>query len=103
MFSLFLLTSPTFMPRQPVLSGFHSKSHIVMHEASRRGVIGLAVGLVSAASVSVEGASAKAGEFGKIEIFGFSGSSPYQPGGPRAGKDATFGYTKSAGPMLADG
>jgi len=30
-------------------------------------------------------------------------SSPYQPGGPKAGKDATYGYAKSDGPMLADG
>jgi hypothetical protein len=30
-------------------------------------------------------------------------SSPYQPGGPKAGKDATYGYAKSDGPVLADG
>merc|ERR1711998_521154 len=47
---------------------------------------------------------AKAGQFRKIGIFGMEDlSSPYQPGGPKSGKEATFGYAKSDGPMLADG
>jgi hypothetical protein len=51
-----------------------------------------------------QSASAKAGQFGKIGIFGMEDiSSPYQPGGPKAGKDATFGYAKSEGEMLANG
>lgn len=61
-----------------------------------------AVGLFAAQS-----ASAKAGQFGKVEIFSLIGqpaiSSPYQAGGPKAGKDATFGYAKSDGPILATG
>ena len=49
-------------------------------------------------------ASAKAGQFGKIGIFGMEDiSSPFQPGGPKAGADATFGYAKSSGPKLATG
>jgi hypothetical protein len=52
-------------------------------------------------------ASAKSGQFGKQEFFSVVGepgiSSPYQPGGPKSGKDATFGYAKSDGPMLATG
>jgi hypothetical protein len=52
-------------------------------------------------------ANAKAGQFSKIDIFSVVGeppiSSPYQPGGPKAGKDATFGYKKSDGPILATG
>jgi len=56
---------------------------------------------------AVQAANAKAGEFSKIEIFSVIGepgiSSPYQPGGPKAGADATFGYAKSAGPILAKG
>merc|ERR1712087_123032 len=52
----------------------------------------------------VEGVSAKAGQFGKIGIFGMEDlSSPHQPGGPKSGAEATFGYAKSAGPILADG
>lgn len=51
-----------------------------------------------------QSASAKAGQFGKIGIFGMEDiSSPYQPGGPKAGPEATFGYQKSDGPILADG
>ena len=56
---------------------------------------------------AVQSANAKAGEFSKQDIFSVVGepaiSSPYQPGGPKAGKDATFGYSKSDGPMLATG
>merc|ERR1711988_6840 len=49
-------------------------------------------------------ANAKAGQFGKIGVFGMEDiSSPFQPGGPKSGKDATFGYAKSDGPMLANG
>merc|ERR1719460_815658 len=56
---------------------------------------------------TAQSASAKAGQFGKQTIFDLVGtpaiSSPYQPGGPKAGKDATYGYAKSDGPVLADG
>merc|ERR1712224_1151419 len=52
-------------------------------------------------------ASAKAGQFGKQEFFSIVGkpgiSSPYQEGGPAVGKDATYGYKKSDGPILATG
>ena len=56
---------------------------------------------------AAQAASAKAGQFSKIDIFSLAGqesiSSPYQPGGPTSGPDATFGYKKSAGQMLAKG
>jgi len=53
-------------------------------------------------AVLADSASAKAGQFGKIGIFDMEDlSSPYVPGGPKAGADATFGYAKSEGPMLA--
>ena len=49
-------------------------------------------------------ASAKAGQFGKIGIFGMEDiSSPFQPGGPKSGPDSTYGYAKSDGPILATG
>ena len=56
---------------------------------------------------AAQAASAKAGQFSKIDIFSLAGqeaiSSPYQPGGPASGPDATFGYKKSAGAILAKG
>lgn len=64
-------------------------------------------GAALAGFAAVQSASAKAGQFSKIEIFSIAGtpaiSSPYQPGGPKAGKDATFGYAKSGGDILATG
>jgi hypothetical protein len=64
-------------------------------------------GAALAGMSAVQAASAKAGQFSKIEIFSVVGtpgiSSPYQPGGPKAGADATFGYAKSEGDILATG
>ena len=46
-------------------------------------------GAALAGFAAVQSASAKAGQFSKIEIFSITGtpaiSSPYQPGGPKAG------------------
>jgi hypothetical protein len=73
--------------------------------ASRRAFLQKAAA-ATAAAVPLA-ANAKAGQFSKIDIFSVVGeppiSSPYQPGGPKAGKDATFGYKKSDGPILATG
>jgi hypothetical protein len=73
---------------------------------SRREVLAKASAAL-ASLAAVQSASAKAGQFSKLEIFSVVGapgiSSPYQAGGPKAGKDATFGYAKSDGPMLATG
>jgi len=71
--------------------------------ASRRQLFARAGAAALAGSAMVQGASAKAGQFGKVDIFGYAISSPYQPGGPKQGKDATFGYAKSDGPILATG
>jgi hypothetical protein len=64
-------------------------------------------GAVLAGFGAVQAASAKAGQFGKVEIFSLVGepaiSSPYQPGGPKAGKDSTYGYAKSEGEFVANG
>jgi len=71
----------------------------------RRGAL-QAAALAAAAAVPMA-ANAKAGQFSKLDIFSIVGqpaiSSPYQPGGPRSGKDATYGYKKSDGPILAAG
>jgi hypothetical protein len=60
--------------------------------------------LAGAAGVAAgaDGASAKAGEFGKQSLFGEQPiSSPYVEGGPQAGEGATFGLSKSEGTFLA--
>merc|ERR1719313_1837666 len=73
---------------------------------SRREILAKA-GAALASFAAVGSASAKAGQFSKIEIFSVVGqpgiSSPYQAGGPKTGKDATFGYAKSDGKILAEG
>ena len=59
---------------------------------------------VLAGAAFVEGASAKAGQFGKLSVFDMEDiSSPYVPGGPKSGKESTYGYAKSEGDILADG
>jgi hypothetical protein len=92
-------------PQQPdsvAMLGLMGKSD----KADRRDVLKLA-GAALASFAAADAASAKAGEFSKIEIFSVVGtpgiSSPYQPGGPKAGKDATFGYAKTEGEFVANG
>merc|ERR1719243_325588 len=72
----------------------------------RREVLAKAAG-AALAGMAAQSASAKAGQFSKLDIFSVVGepaiSSPYQPGGPKAGADATFGFAKSDGPILAAG
>lgn len=71
--------------------------------ASRRQLFARA-GAALLGGAMAQSASAKAGQFGKIGIFGMEDiSSPYQPGGPKSGPEATFGYQKSAGEFLAKG
>lgn len=73
-------------------------------DSSRRDALVTGSAMLAAATTAVSSASAKSGEFGKIGIFGMSDiSSPYQPGGPKSGPDATFGYKKSDGEFLANG
>merc|ERR1719478_1978904 len=77
-------------------------------ESSRRELLAKA-GAAIASMAAVQ--SAKAGQFTKQEIFSIAGtpgiSSPYQPGGPKAGQigseTVTYGYAKSDGPILASG
>jgi len=63
-------------------------------EPSRRELLGrvgaTVVGLAPLA------ANAKAGQFSKQGFFGMTDiSSPYQPGGPKQGDEATYGYQKT--------
>merc|ERR1719460_668791 len=71
--------------------------------ASRRQLFARA-GAALAGAAMASSASAKAGQFGKIGVFGMEDlSSPYVPGGPKSGADSTYGYAKSDGPILATG
>jgi len=76
-------------------------------DSSRREALAKAGGAALASLAAVQSASAKAGQFSKIEVFSLVGppsiSSPYQAGGPQAGEEATFGYAKSDGAILAKG
>jgi len=80
---------------------------LMSEEAPSRREIFAKAGAALFSLSAVQSASAKAGQFSKQDIFSVVGtpaiSSPYQPGGPKAGKDATFGYAKSDGPILATG
>merc|ERR1719230_1189241 len=93
----------------PVAAPVYSRSAVRSNAPQmleRREVLSRAGALLAGFS-AVQGASAKAGQFSKLDIFSVVGepaiSSPYQPGGPKAGADATFGYAKSDGPILATG
>jgi len=83
----------------------HSASPVMSaDELSSRRQLFARAGAALAGAAFASSASAKAGQFGKIGIFGQEDiSSPFQPGGPKSGKDATYGYAKSDGPMLATG
>merc|ERR1719393_336593 len=82
-----------------------SEAPLMAADMSSRRELFAKAGAALAGMSAVQAASAKAGQFSKVEIFSIVGtpgiSSPYQPGGPKAGKDATYGYAKSDGPILA--
>ncbi|KAL1498863.1 hypothetical protein AB1Y20_013387 [Prymnesium parvum] len=98
--------APNAAPNALARPAVHSAAAPVMavdDAASRRQLIARA-GAALAGAAFASSASAKAGQFGKIGIFTMDDiSSPYQPGGPKSGKDATFGYQKSEGAFLAEG
>jgi hypothetical protein len=79
-------------------------------DSSRREALAKAGGAALASLAAVQSASAKAGQFSKIEVFSLVGppsiSSPFQAGGKvggYAGENATFGFAKSDGAILAKG
>merc|ERR1719502_1373909 len=84
-----------------------SEAPLMTADVSSRRELFAKAGAALAGMSAVQAASAKAGQFSKIEVFSVVGtpgiSSPYQPGGPKAGADATYGYAKSEGPKLATG
>jgi len=80
------------------------EDQLPMKAGTRREVLAK-TGAALASAAAVQSASAKAGQFSKIDVFSIAGtpaiSSPYQPGGPKAGPDATYGYKKTDGDFLA--
>merc|ERR1719199_1598601 len=109
----FVATSvPTFAPvAAPVIgsrAAVRSEAPQMLEEASSRRELLAKAGAALAGFSAVQAASAKAGQFSKLDIFSVVGepaiSSPYQPGGPQGdGPGTTYGYKKSDGPILADG
>merc|ERR1719331_2378334 len=94
-------------PAVPARQAVRCDAPLMSEEAPSRRELFAKAGASLFAFSAVQGASAKAGQFSKQDFFSVTGppaiSSPYQAGGPKAGKDATFGYGKSEGPILADG
>lgn len=98
--------APAAAPAVVSRSAVRMESPVMTEAPSRRELFARA-GAALAGLSAVQSASAKAGQFGKVEIFSLIGepaiSSPYQPGGPKAGPDSTYGYAKSEGDFAAKG
>jgi len=84
-----------------------TESPLMLEESTSRREVFARAGAALFGFSAAQAASAKAGQFSKIEIFSVIGepgiSSPYQPGGPKAGPEATFGYAKTEGEFVANG
>jgi len=98
--------APAAAPAVVSRSAVRMESPVMAETSSRRELFARA-GATLAGLSAVQAANAKAGQFGKVEIFSLIGepaiSSPYQPGGPKAGAEATFGYAKTEGEFAAKG
>jgi hypothetical protein len=105
--SAVLTFTPATAPAAVSRSAVRMDSPRMAADAPSRRELFARAGAALAGFGAVQAASAKAGQFGKVEIFSLVGepaiSSPYQPGGPKAGKDATFGYAKTEGEFVANG
>merc|ERR1719201_225946 len=106
--SVVAFSSQSFVPPAvPARPAVRCDAPLMSEEAPSRRELFARAGASLVGFSAVQGASAKAGQFSKISIFDVVGepslSSPYQAGGPKAGKDSTFGYKKSDGPILATG
>lgn len=87
---------------------------MVAEEASSRRQLLTRVGAAFVSVSAAQSASAKAGQFSKLSVFDIVGetsiSSPFQNGGPKPSQidtiekgTTTYGYSKSDGPILANG
>merc|ERR1712039_810407 len=102
--SLSLSFTPQGVPAQVSRPAVCTNGPVMGAETNTRRELFAKTGAALLGAAFVDSASAKAGQFGKVSIFGVNDlSSPYNPGGPKAGPDATFGFSKSEGPMLATG
>merc|ERR1712032_576044 len=96
--------TPLSVPAQVSRPAVCTNGPVMGAETNTRRELFAKTGAALLGAAFVDSASAKAGQFGKVSIFGVNDlSSPYNPGGPKAGPDATFGFSKSEGPMLATG
>jgi len=99
-----LAFTPLSVPAPVSRTAVRTNGAVMAEETFSRRELFAKAGAAALGAAFVQGASAKAGQFGKIGIFGQEDlSSPYQPGGPKAGPEATYGYSKSEGPILAEG
>jgi hypothetical protein len=90
-----------FMATRPIGAQASRTYDPKMSQNSRREFLTRA-GAAAVSLGATQAASAKAGQFGKIEIFGAGASSPYATEGLASGDQATYGYKKS-GEYLAKG
>jgi len=108
MLAVVALSSSSFVPPAvPSRSAVRTDAPLMSEDVSSRRELFARAGAAVFGFSAVQSASAKAGQFSKLSIFDVVGepalSSPFQAGGPKAGPDATFGYGKSEGPILATG
>jgi len=96
-----LAFTPRALPAPISRAAVRTESLVMIDETNSRRDLFAKVGAAVLGAAFVDGASAKAGQFGKIGIFGFDVSSPYVEGGPKSGPEATFGFAKSNGDILA--
>jgi len=101
--------SPAAAPATVSRPCVRTESPLMLEESSTRRELFARAGAAVFGLSAVQSASAKAGQFSKIDIFslnqagGVPISSPYQAGGPKAGPESTFGFQKTAGEFVAKG
>merc|ERR1719498_2267491 len=101
-FSSSLAFSPNAAPvSRPAV---RSQCAMMADDSSTRRELFAKAGAALLGLAAVDSASAKAGQFGKLGIFGQEDlSSPYQPNARLGFGGPTYGYEKSDGPILATG
>merc|ERR1719198_359650 len=101
-FSSSLAFSPNAAPvSRPAV---RSQCSMTADGSSTRRELVAKVGAAMVGVAAADSASAKAGQFGKLGVFGQEDlSSPYQPNARLGFGGPTYGYEKSEGPILATG
>jgi hypothetical protein len=106
--AVLLASSPAFLPGTAPAGltrpAVHTNGPVMTGDATSRREFFATAGAALLAAAGAQSASAKAGETGKLGLFGQNDlSSPFQPGGPASGPTSTFGYKKTEGEFLANG